>query len=73
MGAQPLPRVLEPAAAPSRVVTPSLAPQVLVLSSSKSYIFVIFFKQFFGICVFGTCLIPLLHHPIAMYLKVALR
>jgi len=27
---------------------------VLVLSASKSYIFVIFFKQFFGICLFGT-------------------
>ena len=26
---------------------------VLVLSASKSYIFRIFFKQFFGICVFG--------------------
>ena len=26
---------------------------VLVLSASKSYIFVIFFKQFFGICLFG--------------------
>ena len=27
--------------------------QVLILSTSKSYIFVIFFKQFFGICLFG--------------------
>jgi hypothetical protein len=27
---------------------------VLILSTSKSYIFVIFFKQFFGICLFGT-------------------
>ena len=26
---------------------------MLILSSSKSYIFVIFFKQFFGICLFG--------------------
>ena len=26
---------------------------VLILSTSKSYIFVIFFKQFFGICLFG--------------------
>ena len=26
---------------------------VLVLSSSQSYIFRIFFKQFFGICLFG--------------------
>jgi len=35
---------------------------VLVLSISKSYIFRIFFKQFFGICVFGAahglCLLP---------------
>ena len=26
---------------------------MLILSTSKSYIFVIFFKQFFGICLFG--------------------
>merc|ERR1712070_149598 len=26
---------------------------VLVLSTSKSYIFVVFFQMFFGICVFG--------------------
>jgi len=35
-----------------------------VLSVSKSYIFRIFFKQFFGICVFGAahglCLLPVL-------------
>jgi predicted RND superfamily exporter protein len=37
---------------------------VLVLSVSKSYIFRIFFKQFFGICLFGAahglCLLPVL-------------
>jgi len=37
---------------------------VLVLSTSKSYIFRIFFKQFFGICLFGAahglCLLPVL-------------
>ena len=37
---------------------------VLVLSTSKSYIFVIFFKQFFGICIFGAahglCFLPVL-------------
>jgi len=35
---------------------------VVILSTSKSYIFRIFFKQFFGICVFGgahgLCLLP---------------
>merc|ERR1719424_947553 len=37
---------------------------VLILSLSKSYIFRIFFKQFFGICLFGAahgcCLLPVL-------------
>ena len=37
---------------------------MLILSTSKSYIFVIFFKQFFGICLFGSahglCLLPVL-------------
>ena len=37
---------------------------MLILSTSKSYIFVIFFKQFFGICLFGAahglCLLPVL-------------
>lgn len=37
---------------------------VLILSTSKSYIFRIFFKQFFGICLFGAahglCLLPVL-------------
>merc|ERR1719326_2670095 len=37
---------------------------VLILSVSKSYIFRIFFKQFFGICLFGAahglCLLPVL-------------
>jgi len=37
---------------------------VLILSTSKSYIFRIFFKQFFGICLFGglhgLCLLPVL-------------
>jgi len=35
---------------------------VVILSTSKSYVFRIFFKQFFGICVFGAahglCLLP---------------
>lgn len=37
---------------------------VLVLSSSQSYIFRVFFKQFFGICIFGAahglCFLPVL-------------
>jgi len=37
---------------------------VLVLSTSKSYIFRVFFKQFFGICIFGAahglCFLPVM-------------
>ena len=36
---------------------------VLILSTSKSYIFRIFFKQFFGICLFGYIHILLQENP----------